>query len=129
MFNTLIENLRFKSENPSEAASKRRYERRETDRCVGVIDGKTFPVENWSPGGLLIFGDSKMFGMGDEINVTIKFRLRDSVMDVPHRAKVVRKAADRIAFQFLPLTHQIKRGFQSVIDDTMAAQFVESQMG
>lgn len=127
MFETIISTLQLQGDEPR-GKSKRRFERREIDRCVSVIAGKTYPVENWSQGGLLIYGDSRPFAMDSECEVTLKFKLRDEVMDLPHRARVVRKSKDHIAFEFEPLTRQIKKGFQSVIDDFMAAQFADSQL-
>ena len=127
MFENIISTLQLQGEE-SKDATKRRHERRAQDRCVSVIAGKTYPVENWSQGGVLIFGDTKPFAMNSECDVTLKFKLRDEVMDLPHRARVVRKTKDHVAFEFSPLTQQIKKGFQAVIDDYLAAQFADSQL-
>ena len=54
-------------------------------------------------------------------------RLADC-LDVPHRARVVRKSRDRVAFEFMPLTEQIRKSFQNVIDDFVAGQFADSQL-
>jgi hypothetical protein len=127
----MFENLMAKlSSDPSDfdPAIRRAHIRREADHCVSVIEGKTYPVENWSPGGVLIHGDSREFGVNDEVDFTIKFKLRDDVIDVPHKAKVIRKSRDKVAFEFLPLTDQIKKSFLSVVDDYMAREFTESQV-
>ena len=128
MFESIL--AKFKSEPASTAddAKRRRHDRRNVDHCVGVIEGKTYPVENWSPGGVLIYGDSRPFALNDELDVTIKFRLRNDVIDVPHKAKVVRKSHDKVAFEFHPLTQQIKKNFQAVVDDFVAAEFANSQL-
>jgi hypothetical protein len=128
MFVSLLSKLKGEPETSRDDASRRRHARRSDDHCVGVIEGKTYPIENWSPGGVLIYGDSRPFALNDEIDVTIKFRLRSDVIDVPHRAKVVRKSFDKIAFEFSPLTQQIKKSFQSVVDDYLAAEFADSQL-
>jgi hypothetical protein len=128
MFESLISKLKGEPESSREEMVRRKHERRSADHCVGVIDGKTYPVENWSPGGVLIYGDSRPFALNDEVDVTIKFRLRSDVIDVPHTAKVVRKSYDKVAFEFAPLTQQIKKSFQAVVDDFVAAEFADSQL-
>lgn len=127
MFEALISKLKGDVQS-GENAHRRNHERRSSDHCVSVINGKTYPVENWSPGGVLIYGDSRPFGLNDEIDVTLKFRLRNDVIDVPHKAKVIRKSYDKVAFKFFPLTQQIKKNFQAVVDDYLAAEFVDSQL-
>lgn len=114
------------SETP--APTKRRAERRSNDACVSVINGKTYPVENWSMGGLLVFGDVKVFSLNNNIDLTLKFKLRDRVIEVPHKAKIIRKTYDRIALEFFPLTNKLNKALQSVIDDQVASQFAESQL-
>jgi hypothetical protein len=108
--------------------SKRASERRDCDHCVSVIDGKTYPVKNWSKGGLQIFGDSTTFAVNDEVSVTLKFKLRGAIVDVPHKARVVRKTQDRVSFQFRPITRQMQKIFQSVVDDYVTTRFAESQL-
>jgi hypothetical protein len=126
MFRNMIANLEL--EDDLTANSKRRHDRRGMDNCVGVIADKTYPVENWSQGGVLIYGDPRPFELNGEIEITLKFRMRDEIVTVPHRARVIRKSYDRVAFQFAPLTNAIKRAFQGVIDDFVASQFAESQL-
>lgn len=127
MFETIISTLKLEGED-KDFISKRKHERRESDQCVGVIAERTYPVENWSPGGVLVFGDPKPFAVASEVEITLKFKMRDEILDVPHRAKIVRKTHDHIALQFTPLTKQIQKAFQSVIDDYVTAQFVDSQV-
>ena len=127
MFETLFTTLKHQSKKVHES-TKRRFLRRDADKCISVINDKTYPVENWSMGGLLIHGDSRPFGIDNEIDVMMKFKLRDDIIDVPHRARVVRKSRDKVAFEFLPLNGQIRRSFQNVIDDHVVAQFVDSQL-
>jgi hypothetical protein len=108
-------------------ASRRRHERRKVDKCVSVINGKTYPVENWSLGGVLLYTDSKTFAANDEIEITMKFKLRDSIMDITHKARIIRKSMYHVALEFQPLSHQIKKGFQSVVDDFVSQEFAQSQ--
>ncbi len=126
MFENIISTLQLQGDEP-QVKTKRKYERRTVDHCVSVIDGKTYPVQDWSEGGVLLFGDSKPFALNSEVDVTMKFKLRDDMIDVEHRARVVRKSNNNVAFEFTPITKQIHKAFQSVIEDYVTAQFVDSQ--
>lgn len=107
---------------------RRKYVRRSADNCISVIDGRAYPVHNWSDGGLLIQADDRMFGLSSPVEITMKFRLSGRLMDIPHRGKVVRKMRDRIAIQFEPLTREVTQKFKQVVDDFVAREFAESQM-
>lgn len=107
--------------------SKRKSERRATDNCVSMIDGRTYPVINWSTGGVQIFADSKIFSVGSDIPMTLKFKLFDKIIDVAHTARVVRKGANSVALQFAPITREMQKAFRAVIDDYVTTQFADSQ--
>lgn len=126
MFNALLSAVKSQPQN-DQIITKRRHPRRHADKCVAVINDKIYPVENWSMGGILISADSRPFAVDNEIDVTLKFRLREKIVDIEHKARVVRKTKDRVAFEFLPLSEQIKNSFQNVIDDVVAGQFADSQ--
>lgn len=126
MFAALLEAVKTQPQN-DQMVTKRRHARRETDKCVAMINGKMYPVENWSMGGVLVNTDSRPFAVDNEIDLVLKFKLRDKMMDIPHRARVVRKDKDAVAFEFLTLNEQIKNNFQNVIDDFVAGQFADSQ--
>ncbi|MEZ5814983.1 MAG: PilZ domain-containing protein [Alphaproteobacteria bacterium] len=126
MFARLFSSLKADNSNEPSAA-RRKYSRRDCDRCVSVINGKTYPVENWSLGGVLLSADEREFSEQDEMNITLKFKLRDNIIDVPHAARVIRKGRNKIAFEFRPLTQQIRSNFQNVVDDYVASQFAASQ--
>lgn len=79
-------------------------------------------------GGIKVTADGRMFNTHEEIDITMKFKLREDIVDVPHRARVVRRSQDSVSFEFLPLTAEIRRSFQQVVDDYMARRFAESQM-
>ncbi len=111
----------------SDKASKRQYARRSGDHCVSVINGKIYPVENWSMGGFLISADDRLFGVEQEISVVMKFKLRDEILDVNHKAHVVRKSQHRVGLQFAPMPKKVKDGFKQVVDDFVAQSFVNSQ--
>lgn len=107
--------------------ARRKFSRRVSDHCISVINGQPYPVENWSLGGLMIQADERMFSVNDEINVTMKFKLSQKIIDIPHKGRVVRRARNKIALEFKPLTKAIQKHFQSVIDDYVASQFAASQ--
>ncbi len=125
MLNALIGSLKGKSVN--DATSRRRHSRRTSDRCVTMIGDNMFPVVDWSIGGVQILCDERRFGIGDSAEIALKFQLRDDILDVPNVAHVVRKNKGRVAFEFEPLTKDIRDRFQMVVDDFMTAQFAESQ--
>ncbi len=108
--------------------TRRRYSRRECDRVVSVIDGKTYPVENWSLGGLQIAGDERLFGIDQNMDITVKFKLRNDILNVSQKAHVVRKARNKISFEFAPLNQRVRQNFQQVVDDYVAQKFADSQM-
>ena len=126
MLESFISTLRASASNDP-TATRRRAPRREEDRCVVVVCGQTFPVENWSFGGVLLDGDDRMFGAGQEIDVTLKFKLRNTILDVQSRARVVRKGNFKVALEFEKLGKRIARTFQQVVDDAVAREFASSQ--
>lgn len=128
MIRTFLSVLKWESDNPTADAARRRHPRRENDRCVSMIGSKMYPVEDWSFGGMKIVGDGRIFSNDQELPVTLKFKLRGDVIDVNHRARVVRRTPDAIAFEFLPLPQGTRTRFQQVIDDAVSRQFAESQM-
>ncbi len=105
----------------------RQYARRSDDRCVSIINGQMHPVENWSNGGMLISADERLFGIDQECTFTLKFKLRDEIMEIDHKAKVIRKAPSKVALRFLPLNKSVQARFQQVVDDYVSQRFVDSQ--
>lgn len=106
--------------------ARRHYPRRDCDHCVTLIDGRAYPLENWSLGGAQIRADERAFAIDEEIAVTLKFKLSQKILEATIRARIVRKCRGKVAFEFAPLTQQIKNSFQSVIDDYVASRFVSS---
>ena len=105
----------------------RQHARRSDDRCVSIINGQMHPVENWSNGGMLISADERLFGIDQECTFTLKFKLRDEIMEIDHKAKVIRKAPSKVALRFLPLNKSVQARFQQVVDDYVSQRFVDSQ--
>ncbi len=127
MFNKFIGSLIGDSDK-TPVKSKREHARRAGDQCVSIVNGKMYPIENWSTGGLLIAGDERMFGVNEEHDVIVKFKLRDEVLDINHKAKIIRKGNGKVAMQFAPLSAAVTSGFQKVMDDVLAQNFSESQL-
>ena len=127
MFGSFFSGL--KAENTNEQFStRRRFSRRSCDSSVAMIGDQIYPVENWSMGGLAIQGDTRQFGVDETVAVTLKFKLSDGVVDLPHKARIVRKTAERVALEFVPLTSAVRKGMQGVIDDYVSSRFAESQL-
>lgn len=127
MFGTLFAGLKADNSN-DQMSTRRQFSRRSCDKSVVVIDGQIYPVENWSMGGVAINGDTRSFGVNVSVDVTMKFKLSDGVIDLPHTARVVRKTPDSVAFEFEPLPRDMQRGLQTVVDDYVAAKFAASHM-
>lgn len=122
MFGTLFSNLQADNTNEPEI-TRRRFSRRRCDQCVSVINGQPYPVEDWSMGGLMLNGDSRIFGVDETLDVTLKFKLQDQIIDVDHKARVIRKTADKIALEFAPLSRDIRSNLQNVVDDYVTSHF------
>ena len=119
MFAKILRKMQRSISN-DETGNKRVHPRRRMDNCVGVVNGKTFPVEDWSVGGVLLQGDDRLFGMNDTADITLKFRLKGDIMTVTHTGTIIRKTKDKFAIQFAPLTRDISNRFQQVISDYAA---------
>lgn len=127
MLQNFLSSLRANAGNDTEQ-TRRRNPRRASDRCVVVVHGQTFPVQNWSAGGVLLQADERLFGAAQHIEFTLKFKLRNTIIDITHYANVVRKNRGSVALEFEPLTQTIRRMFQQVIDDSAAREFANSQI-
>lgn len=127
MLHTFISSLLNKASNDYAAASRRTYPRREMDRCVCVMYGRTFPVYDWSFGGALVVAEERMFSIGQDIETVFKFKLHSAILDVSVKGEVVRKASGMIGIKFEPITQAIRRNFQQVVDDSVAQEFANSQ--
>lgn len=126
MLSAILKKMRSTVSN-DDADNRRASPRRVMDQCVGVVDGKTFPIVDWSNGGVLLTGDGKTIGLEDAKDITLKFKLSDQVMAVKHRGRVIRKTKDKFAIRFEPLTRDITHQFQQVIDDYVTREFAGSQ--
>lgn len=127
MFGNMLASFKGEKTLPFDPA-RRRYARRSCDKCVTMIDNKIYPVVDWSVGGVQISCDERVYGIGQEIDLALKFRLRDDVIDIPHKGRVVRKSTSRVALEFLPQTKEIRDRFQNIVDDYVSREFADSQL-
>jgi len=126
MLTEILDKMRYSASN-DDVTNRRSSPRRKSDSCVTIINGQAYPVEDWSHGGVLINGDSKTYSDGQPLDVTMKFKLSEKVLDIPHAGKVIRRNKDHFAIQFAPLTKEVSRQFQHVIDDSVTREFADSQ--
>lgn len=126
MLSAILKKMRSTVSNDDEA-NRRASPRRMMDQCVGIVDGKTYPIVDWSHGGVLMTGDGKTIALDESKDVTLKFKLSDDVMKVEHRGRIIRKTKDKFAIRFEPLTRDITQQFQHVIDDYVTREFAGSQ--
>ncbi len=104
--------------------SKRKYTRRICDTCASTVNGQDFPVVDWSLGGMQVSGDVRTFSLDDNVDIMLKFKLSDTVVNIPHKARIVRKSHEKLGLQFTPLTKAVRDDLQNVVDD-----YVKSRVG
>ncbi len=126
MLQQILNSLKGTVSNDDED-TRRAFERRESDQCIAIIDDIAFPVVNWSKGGILLNGDDRTFGIEDSKTVTLRFKLTDRVVDVEHKGRILRKGRDKFVVEFSPLSQNIERQFNNVVDDYVAQEFANSQ--
>jgi hypothetical protein len=130
LFGNLMRSLKMKDMDDAEDqdfSSRRAFPRRSADKCVGFINGKPMPILDWSPGGARVFGDTRTVRLGQDVDVMLKFHLDNQLVDIQHRAMVVRKGSENFAVQFYPLPKDIRTSFQHIIDNFNAMDFANSQ--
>ncbi|MEM9469620.1 MAG: hypothetical protein AAF988_05600 [Pseudomonadota bacterium] len=126
MLRNILDSMRINASNDDQH-NQRANPRRDVDSCIAMIDGKMYPVKNWSHGGALLAGLEHTLSENDIKDITLKFKLSDRVIDVTHKAKILRKIHDKFAIQFAKLTPDIEKSFKLVVDDYVAQEFANSQ--
>jgi hypothetical protein len=86
-----------------------------------------FPVQNWSMGGVLLNADPRLFTVNQDIDFTVKFRLHNRILEIPHTGTIIRKTKNNVAIKFKPLNKMLQSTFQQAIDDYVASQFARTQ--
>jgi hypothetical protein len=123
MLLSFLSRLLSKSPGSKSAASrtyKRAYKRHETGQCAAIIRGQTFPVMNWSFGGIEITAGDDIFKDGQPVALTLKFKLSKTNLEIVHQGVVIRSHGGKTTIRFDPLKHNVMRGLQQVIDDAHA---------
>tara|TARA_B100000745_G_scaffold295296_1_gene239230 strand:+ start:227 stop:589 length:363 start_codon:yes stop_codon:yes gene_type:complete len=120
MFKNGWEKFLKKVSNDDDPSRRRRYVRRDQDVCVLEINGQTYPVKDWSMGGALIETYDKTTNIGDTVDFTIKFKLKDRVLEVPHSAQIVRKNKNYTALRFEALPGETRAVFDDIVKDAIA---------
>jgi PilZ domain-containing protein len=106
--------------NDNREATRRRFPRRMKDTCVADVNGKTYPVHDWSQSGVLFEADGRNFEAGQDCAVTMKFKLADVVTEIPVKAVVVRASKKQVALEFANMPKKVEKAFSKVIDDAIA---------
>jgi hypothetical protein len=78
-------------------------------------------------GGALFYTHTAGFGVGQTLKIEMKFKLHDRVLTVPLSGTIARKSSHKVALKFDPLTDDVKRAFQLVMDDRRIQDFMRSQ--
>ena len=115
-FSTLMRHMKAHVGNDTADAMKR-ADRRTVDVSICEIDGTVYPVTNWSASGILLAGDERLFAKGESVDIKLRFRLSDRILEIPHTATVARKLKGGVALHFDPLPDEASRNFSAVIDD------------
>lgn len=94
-----------------------------------VIGGRSFSVRDWSMSNLFFDTppDSRLI-VGDKVMMELKFRLPHETVTIEHMAMIIRTAPRGAMAEFLPLTADVRRKFERVIDGFHAQSFIESQV-
>lgn len=127
MFERLLSGLHAKTANDT-SAMRRRFQRYEGKKCEIDVNGKTYPVENWSEGGILFANNDRIFGDGLEIQMSMKFKVCNAVLNLDHKGRVIWKGYNKTALEFAPSTKQTHQIFQQIIDDYVTSEFADSQI-
>ncbi len=99
------------------AAPVSRAERRTVDVSICEIDGTVYPVTNWSASGVLLSGDDRLFAKGEKVEMKLRFRLSDRIVEIPHTGTIARKGKGMFALHFDPLPDQAREQFTAIVAD------------
>lgn len=127
MFERLLSGLNSKTANDM-SEQRRRFQRYEGEKCEIDINGKTYQVENWSEGGVLFTDKGRIFEVGLEIQMSIKFKIRNTILSFDHKGQVIWKNCNKTVVEFVSSTKQTQQSFQQIIDDHVVSEFSDSQI-
>lgn len=107
--------------NDNSTIQKRRFPRRSLDVCMINVDGRPYPVVDWSQSGVLFESDTRSFVEGQTVNMILRFKTVEGVEDIKISGEVVRKNAHTVATQFIDATDTIIESFEKVISQSRRA--------
>jgi len=111
MWKKILKSFDMKS-NDNNDISRRRFPRRAMDTCAISVNGTTYPIKDWSQTGALFQADGRQFTNNTTMDVTMKFRMVDRIIEIPVHARTIRCGTTQVAIEFLDVTHEIKSALQ-----------------
>lgn len=112
---------------PEETETRRRHARRAGTRLKVTVGQRNYDAQDWSLGGLFLQGNDSGLAPGDRVQITMQFDLPNDTIVISHQGRIVRSAKRGVAAEFMPLTDDVRRGFDKVIDNLHSLSFTESQ--
>lgn len=126
MIKTILHNLGLSRVIDHPADTRRRQVRRTGERAVIVVGNKSYVVRDWSPAGIYFDADPGVFRNGETFRFTLKFKLDNQTVEIPHEADVLRIEPTGVAAQLRPYGAEIRRKFDRVVENLMAEEFSNS---
>ena len=105
----------------------RAYNRFVLPCSVCIIDSPIYPIVDWSMGGVQIVADPRMFSQNQELELILKFKLQDSIVEIPCKGEIVSKATDRLGIKLEPLNQEARQLSMKVLDSCVVNEFANSQ--
>ena len=84
------------------------------------VDGLTYDMLDWSMGGVSFKTPANAPHPGEEVKLTLRFRLADETVGIWVDGRVIRSDEDTTAVEFDELTSYASRKFARVIDGLQA---------
>lgn len=101
--------------NDNVSDQRRRFARRDHDVCMINVDGHPYPVVDWSQGGVLFEGDTRLFESGQIVSMILRFKLNDVIEDIRVIGEIVRKNSKYVATKFYDVPEKTAESFDKVI--------------
>ncbi len=129
MINSILSMLGLGDASKTVVQERKHVRRNASRRFFIEVNGKIFPVKDWSEGGVLFeVSDIKNFSIGQKLTLIMGFGFEHDVIKINHTAKIVRAANDSIAASFEPVKNDTKRQFDRVLDGIVSENFIKSQV-
>lgn len=108
---------------------RRRYARHLGQDAEVVVANRVYSVKDWSYGGVSFetLLDAPV-SAGESLQMTIRFRFPHETVSITQVGRVVRSAKRGMAAEFAPLSRDIRRKFDRVLDYVHTRDFLESQV-